>query len=105
MALHPQPPLLAGIWGALPTHSQSSPPNWLQPLLASLPCPLSGLVALSATRVSALLAARGREGQTWVGSQGYGVNGALCPFRQSLSWAKEIGDREECKPASTCPQP
>lgn len=28
-----------------------------------------------------------------MGSQGYGVNEALCPFRRSLSWAKETGDR------------
>ena len=31
-------------------------------------------------------------------SQGYGVNGALCPFKWSLSWAKEMGDREAYRP-------
>lgn len=40
-----------------------------------------------------------------MGSQGYGVNGALCPFRQSLCWAKETGDKEECQPASTSRRP
>lgn len=40
-----------------------------------------------------------------MGSQGYGVNEALCPCRRSLSWAKETGDREECQPASTSLRP
>lgn len=33
-------------------------------------------------------------------SQGYGVNEALCPFKWSLSWDKEMGDRE-----AYCPDP
>lgn len=60
----PGHPSFWGSGGHYP-HSQSAPPSWQQTLLASQPCPLSGLVALSATRVSALPAARGREGQTW----------------------------------------
>lgn len=44
-ALHPRLPISSGVWWGLTTHSQSSLPCWLPPLLAPLPCPLSSLVA------------------------------------------------------------
>lgn len=41
-----------------------------------------------------------REGETDLEVVWYGVNEALCPFKWSLSWDKEMGDREAYLPGS-----
>lgn len=87
-ALHPGHPSCQGSGGYCPcTPSLPSPASCS---FSWRPCYVLSMASwpLSVTQVSALLAAWGGEGQTWVGSQGYRVNGALCPFRRSQSWAK-----------------
>ena len=94
---HPQPPLLLGIWGALPTHSQSAPPSWQQTLgFPAMPSQWPRGPVYYQSECPA--GCQGKGGTDLVRLQGYGVNGALCPFKWSLSWAKEMGDREAYHP-------